>query len=215
MGAGANLAMSYEGYARLLPNDSCAAYWDAIGLVWTIGYGSTGSDVTQSSIWTRATATNRFGQTFQQCMDGVKRASPNVDGNRLEALASFAYNCGIGAYQTSTMRRYVNQSRWTDAANELPKWCNSHGRKVQGLVNRRAAERALFLTPVTVQSPQTAISSQPAPVQTEEQLPSVPTLQDVWAHFLSWLTAKTTKSRVVDTRTTSEPGSNPVSGNKP
>ena len=184
MGAGADLAMRFESYAKRLPNDYCQSYWDAIGQVWTIGYGSTGTDVKMSMVWTREQATNRFGQTFQQCMDGVKRASPNVDGNHLEALASFAYNCGIGAYQTSTLRRYVNQSRWTDASNEFPKWCNSHGRKVQGLVNRRAAERALFLTPVT----QTA-------TQPQSSLPDVPSFQDVWAHFLAWLTAKTTKTR--------------------
>ena len=198
MSAGSDLAMSYEGYARLLPNDSCAAYWDSIGLVWTIGYGSTGKDIGPSTIWTRSTARNRFGQTFQQCMDGVKRYSPNVGGNRLEALSSFAYNCGLGAYQASTLRRYVNQSRWIDAANELPKWCHSHGKREQGLVNRRAAERALFLTPMA----ETAKPSQQVP--TLPQTPE-PSLSDVWASLLSWLLAKTTKNRAAYTLPDAKP----------
>lgn len=187
MGAGADLARQYEGYARLLPNGSCASYIPVPNDPWTIGYGSTGPDIGPSTIWTETTARNRFGQTFQQCVDGVKRYSPNVDGNHLEALASFAYNCGLGAYQTSTLRRYVNQSRWTDASNEFPKWRYSHGKVVQGLVNRRAAERALFLTPVTVSQSDTTVP-----------LPQEPSFQDVWAQFLAWLTAKTTKSRVAD-----------------
>lgn len=33
-----------------------AAYWDPIGKVWTCGYGSTGPNVTENTVWTQAQA---------------------------------------------------------------------------------------------------------------------------------------------------------------
>jgi len=187
--------MSYERYARRLPNDSCIAYIPVPGDPWTIGYGSTGPDIGPSTIWTRSQAVNRFGETFQNCIDGVLRASPHVSGNRLEALADFAYNCGIGAYQTSTLRRYVNQCRWTDASNEFGKWVFAHGVRLNGLVRRRAAERALFLTP-----------DQPAAQQFPPSIQSPPATWDgLWAGFLRWLLAATTTSRADDSQPSAKP----------
>lgn len=64
---------------------------------------------------------------------------------RLAAIASFVFNLGVGRYQSSTLRRRVNAKDWTGAAKELGKWIWGGGRKLPGLVLRRAAEAELLL----------------------------------------------------------------------
>lgn len=176
MTPGEQLARSFESYATLLPNGSCKAYWDSLGGVWTIGFGSTGHDVKSSTIWSRDTAESRFSRDYACARKGVLRASPHVSGNHLEALTSWAYNCGVGAYQTSTLRRYVNASRWLAAANEFPKWNHSGGRVVAGLTRRRAAERALFLKPDVT----------PSDTEPDSQVPVSPPIPWI-QRFLNWL----------------------------
>lgn len=64
------------------------------------------------------------------------------------ALTSWTYNVGVGAACGSTLARYARAGEWRSACNELPKWNRAGGRVWQGLVNRRADERALCLTGV-------------------------------------------------------------------
>lgn len=65
---------------------------------------------------------------------------------QLGALVSFAYNCGMAAFRGSTLRKRINQGYFAEAADEFPKWVRGGGKVLPGLVKRRAAERALFLT---------------------------------------------------------------------
>ena len=65
------------------------------------------------------------------------------------ALASFTYNLGAGALQTSNLRKAVNQQRWHDVPGEFAKWRVASGKILPGLVRRRAAEAALFMRGVT------------------------------------------------------------------
>ena len=64
-------------------------------------------------------------------------------------MVSFAYNVGLGTFKSSTLLRKVNAGDTQGAANEFGTWVNAtvNGKKVRlaGLVNRRNAERALFL----------------------------------------------------------------------
>lgn len=159
---GLQICMDSEGYALLLPNGDCVAYWDKLGNVWTIGFGVTGADVKKGVQWTRTYAETRLSVEWKKHQAGVLRASPILIQypNRLEAITDFAYNLGVGRYQASTCRRYVDQRRWTEAANELPKWNLAGGKVQRGLTARRAKEQALFLRsdaqttqPPTTQSP--------------------------------------------------------------
>lgn len=63
----------------------------------------------------------------------------------LDAIMSFSYNLGIGAFQRSTLRQKLNRGEFIDASDEFLKWVYVGGRKLQGLVLRRQAERRLFL----------------------------------------------------------------------
>lgn len=161
MSPGETLCKSYEKYARAQKDGTCRAYRPIPTDPPTIGWGSTGQDVTMASWWTRAKADQRFDHSWAACKAGVLRASPILAKypNRLEAITDFAYNCGVGAYQTSTLRRRVNAARWSDVRAELLKWNHSAGRVVPGLTARRQADWALFQQPETQSQLQTTATT--------------------------------------------------------
>lgn len=64
---------------------------------------------------------------------------------QFDALVSFAFNCGLGTLQRSTLRRKVLSKDYIGAADEFLKFCRAGGRILPGLQRRRIAERALFL----------------------------------------------------------------------
>lgn len=79
-------------------------------------------------------------------MPGVLRASPGLLAHPavLGALTDFAYNLGAPRYRASTLRRRVDEGNWPAAKSELGRWVYGGGRKLPGLVRRRAAEAALL-----------------------------------------------------------------------
>jgi lysozyme len=79
---------------------------------------------------------------------GVLRLCPDsaFSQSQFDALASFAFNCGVGALQNSTLRRKYNAGDIGGAASEFVKWNKGGGRVLPGLTRRRLAEQALFLS---------------------------------------------------------------------
>ena len=63
---------------------------------------------------------------------------------QFDALCSFCFNLGIGAYMKSTLRKYVKAGRDADAGREFAKWVHAGGRVLPGLVRRRRAEAELY-----------------------------------------------------------------------
>jgi lysozyme len=68
---------------------------------------------------------------------------PLTDG-QFDALVSFTFNLGSAALQRSTLRQKINRNEHFDVPAELLKWVWAGGRKLPGLVARRAAEGALY-----------------------------------------------------------------------
>jgi len=60
-------------------------------------------------------------------------------------LVSLSYNIGLAAFRGSPLLRKLTAGDYQVAADQFPAWNRAGNRVVQGLVNRRAAERALFL----------------------------------------------------------------------
>ena len=143
------LIRPFEGYHRRLPDGGCAAYPDPATKSdpWTIGYGSTGPDIKPDTRWTHDQALAALRSETTQKALGVLKLSPTLatePDRRIAALTSFAYNCGLGNYRISTLRRRVNQRDWPEAAREIVKWDKAAGKRLPGLTRRRAAE-AVFL----------------------------------------------------------------------
>ena len=112
--------------------------------VWTCGWGSTGVDVFPGRPWTQAYADRRLEQDAIKFARGTLLACPQLAGERLCAVADFAYNLGLGALRGSTLRRRVNEGDWEAARRELRRWIRGGGRVLPGLVIRREAEAALL-----------------------------------------------------------------------
>lgn len=68
-----------------------------------------------------------------------------ITGNQYDALVSFVYNIGQGAFSESTMLKHLNNGDYQSAANEFPRWRYAGGEESAGLVKRRAVEQQLFL----------------------------------------------------------------------
>jgi lysozyme len=85
---------------------------------------------------------------LQRFSNGVLRYCPAAADNmcHLDAMVSFAYNVGLGNLQSSTLRMKYNRGDYQGAADEFLKWTKAGGKVLNGLVRRREAERALFLS---------------------------------------------------------------------
>lgn len=123
------------------------AYLDAVGVP-TIGYGHTkgvkmGDTLTKEEC--KALLVDELEEFGQQVSDAVK---VTLSPEERAGYTSFAYNVGIGAFRKSTLLRKLNTGDRVGAADELPRWVYAGGKKLNGLINRRAKERALCLSGV-------------------------------------------------------------------
>ncbi|WP_322042432.1 lysozyme [Paraburkholderia sp. J67] len=138
--AGLDLIKYYEG-RRLI------AYADVVGVL-TIGYGHTGADVTPGLVITQTQADQLLADDLARFESGVSRlALVPLNANQFSALVSFSYNLGLDNLRQSTLLRELNGGDYTAAANQFPRWDRAGGRELSGLLKRRQAEQALFLTP--------------------------------------------------------------------
>lgn len=68
-----------------------------------------------------------------------------INQDQFDALVSFVFNLGSGAFKGSTLLKRLNAGLYREAADEFLKWNRAGNRVLPGLVARRAAERAMFL----------------------------------------------------------------------
>ena len=114
----------------------------------TLGYGSTHGITMDSPPITEEEGLELLMLDIAKFERGVNRLiDVPLNQNQFDALTSFAFNLGNGSLQASTLRKKVNREDYEGAADEFPRWVFAGGRKLNGLVKRRYAERALFLTP--------------------------------------------------------------------
>lgn len=67
-----------------------------------------------------------------------------LNQNEYDALVSFTYNLGGGAFRGSTLLKKLNAGNYDGASDEFPRWNRAGGRVVDGLTERRRKERILF-----------------------------------------------------------------------
>lgn len=114
---------------------------------WTCGWGTTGPDVKPGTVWTQAQADSRLTIRLDEAADDVDRlVKVLLTPSQKAALVDFTYNLGAGNLASSTLLKLLNAGNYQSAADEFPSWDMAAGKKLAGLVARRAAERTLFLT---------------------------------------------------------------------
>jgi len=64
--------------------------------------------------------------------------------NQYDALVSFVYNVGVGAFCGSTLVKKLNQENYASVPTQLSRWVYAGGKKAKGLINRRNYEIKLF-----------------------------------------------------------------------
>jgi lysozyme len=150
---------SVEGKAVAVARDLCLVFegmylkpYLCPANVPTLGVGSTFyEDGTRVSLAdpaiTRARAMALLEWELNHCLPRVKRLCPGLadwGDQATGAILDFAFNCGTGALQGSTLRKRINADDVAGAKAELMKWTRGGGRVLPGLVKRRAAEVALL-----------------------------------------------------------------------
>lgn len=115
--------------------------------VWTIGYGSTGAHVYEGLTITQEQAERLLLEDLERFEDAVNDlVKVPLTQSAYDALVSFAFNCGIGALETSTLLKMFNDGEYKAAADQLLRWDKAGGKALPGLTRRRQAERDLWLS---------------------------------------------------------------------
>lgn len=131
------LIKKYEGF-QSVPYRCPAGYW-------TVGYGHVLALHDAHLPVTREEAE----QLLQQ---DVRRAERSVNAlvtvplaqPQFDALVSFVFNFGSGAFERSTLRREVNRQAHEHVPDQFMRWVYAGGRKMVGLQRRRAEESMLY-----------------------------------------------------------------------
>ncbi|MBJ3816669.1 lysozyme [Shimwellia pseudoproteus] len=120
-------------------------YQDVTG-VWTVCYGHTGTDILPGKTYSTAECTallNRDLATVARQM--APAINVTVPETTRGALYSFVYNVGVGQFNTSTLRRKINQGDINGACDQLRRWTYAGGQQWKGLMTRREIERQVCL----------------------------------------------------------------------
>jgi lysozyme len=130
------------------------AYLDSV-LVPTIGYGATyyedGSKIEIGDIITQARAESLLAFHIEQKVKSISsHITVTVNQNQFDALISFAYNIGAGAFIKSTLLKKVNTNPADPTIrDEFGKWKKAGGVVLSNLVSRRKQEADLYFKPVS------------------------------------------------------------------
>lgn len=128
------------------------AYYDPPGIL-TVCYGST-TDVQKGKRYSLDECKARLDADMCGAIEAVDRCVPGLPINALAAFSDAVYNIGPRIAcdtRNSTAARLLKAGKIAEACDQLPRWNKATigGRLVElpGLTKRRAAERALCLTP--------------------------------------------------------------------
>lgn len=144
--AGIDLIKKWEGFRA-------ETYRCSAGVL-TIGYGTTkaagvGIDPQPGMRITEAEAEEYLRRALEKFAAQIRPAiTAPINENEFAAFASLAYNIGPGAFRKSSALKHLNAGDKAKAADAILLWNRAGGKVLKGLQNRRAEERALFLTPV-------------------------------------------------------------------
>ena len=121
---------------------SNAPYWDPVRIR-TICYGHTAR--VEERLYSDAECDALFRDDLAVHAGGVLRCTPGIAAmpEILAAATSLAFNIGTARYCASTSARRFNAGNLDGGCRAIGRFVYAGGRKLRGLVRRRAAEMAL------------------------------------------------------------------------
>ena len=123
----------------------------------------------ESYLMTKTISDTEVLELFKKDIDGIrsdlnKVIKVPINKNQQLALLSLRYNIGPDAFNKSSLLAELNKGNFTAAALKFADWKFSEGKVLNGLVNRRAAERQLFSIGIV----------NPSPLSTKTEIPTIP-----------------------------------------
>jgi lysozyme len=92
-------------------------------------------------------ATSLLLAAMKSFEDAVNRHLPNVNQCQFDALVSFCYNVGTGAFIKSTLLKKAKANPADPSiVDEFNKWVRGGGKVLPGLVTRRREEAKLYFS---------------------------------------------------------------------
>lgn len=131
------------------------AYLDTIAHppVWTIGFGHTG-DVTSTMTISRKGAEGLLAADLADAAHVVdERVKVPLTVRQRIALISIVFNCGPGVLDGTKLVKALNAGNYRRAADHFLEWSHAGGVVIEGLLNRRKAERWMMLHPLHPRNP--------------------------------------------------------------
>ena len=144
MAAAVALVGAWEGLRTVAYPDRLANNLPTVCYGWTIG-------VKLGDEYTKEECDTMLGNGLVEFERGMRKCLTTPDAipdKTYVAFLSGSYNIGVGAFCGSSMARLANAGDLVGACEALTRWNKAGGKVVQGLVNRRAAERELCLAGV-------------------------------------------------------------------
>lgn len=137
------LRTSPDGLALLADLEGCRLrpYQCSAG-VWTSGIGHTAGVAPKRDITERDAAQNLVSDVLTVERRLASCAPVDMPPQVYDAVVSFAFNVGTGAACKSTLVYFLNQKKWQQACDQLPRWVYIDGVRNTGLENRRKRELA-------------------------------------------------------------------------
>lgn len=140
--------------------DERVAYRDPVGIL-TVCFGHTGSDIVEGKTYTKAECDALLQADMMKAYAVVKSCIPRIEYDMPRGVAasllSFAFNVGGGKKGVKDgvcmlkngnqprIRQYANAGNWRAVCSQYQYWASAGGKKLRGLVRRRAAESAMCM----------------------------------------------------------------------
>lgn len=108
--------------------------------------GHTGPDVKPGQTITRERSQAILASDLLRFERAVNRLGGRMNQGQFDALVSFAFNVGEEALKSSTLLKKHLAGDHDGAGREFARWNKAGGKVLAGLVKRRAAETALYMS---------------------------------------------------------------------
>ena len=123
------------------------AYWDPIGNVWTVGWGSTGPAVHEGTVWTLEEAEAALQNDVDVAANDVDMAFPWAEAMgviRWSVLVNMAFNMGLSRLQEFHMALEAMQAgNYPEAATQMLNslWASQVGDRAKRLAQQMESNR--------------------------------------------------------------------------
>lgn len=140
--AGVDLIKQWEGFRATM-------YYDAAGKP-TIGYGTLIDTAAEQHLLSATITAEQAEELLRRDLVPFEQAVNDaitvpLAQNQFDALVSFVYNVGPGAFRTGLLPRLINQRSQAEAiSGKWREYRMAGGQVLQGLVRRRRAELQLY-----------------------------------------------------------------------